>query len=470
MSTVLARMLIFGTMAVLAACSSDQELDRVSGRVRVRMPWTLSDMSFNSSDPVIVSNSSEAAKQKQISLQFIQISELKELKRVQGAFAEFLLYPQLSGKDLSGTLPEADFFKLEKDKYVAKNVLSLQMAFLYAQAERLKAFDQMLGINVNSGPRRIAIMDVEDRGEANNAFYHGETDTLFYLPFSGSNMATLFNSGIYAHEHFHSLFYKLVHQPLIEAKVLPKNMNPNLHGSGFRDQLHGRSALPAAALGAVAQDSADVTVLSTLSVNQQNYAKLLIQGVNEGIADFWGWVYTGNPDFIALSLPSEQEARSLNSTSKLSDAFYRFPPRCVLQRFVEDIQTSNVENKPAYVKAKSYEFGTAFSRIMKLYTDSVQSAEQITHAQARVKVAQQLANFLPKLTTYYTTQLSQMVPIDLFKQFAESQKLNLNQCQFMLKILNAPLNDGGFKYTCDEAADKTVSLKQTAEAKEEFCQ
>lgn len=469
MSTVLARMLIFGTVALLAACSSDEQLDRVSGRVRVRMPWTLSDLSLSPSDPVLASNASEASKQKQISLHFIQISELKELKRVQGQFAEFLLYPQLSGKDLSGTLPEADFFKLQNGKYVAKNALSMQMAVLYAHAERLHAFDKLLGIMVNPGPRRIAITDVEDRGEANNAFYHGETDAMFFLPFSGSQIATTFNSGIYAHEHFHSIFYKLVHQPLIDAKVLPKNMNPSLHGSAFQDQLHGHGSVPAV-LGSTAQQGADVSALSTLSVTQQNYAKILIQGINEGVADFWGWAYTGNPDFIALSLPSEKDARSLNSSAKLTDAFYRFPPRCVIQRFVEDVQASSADNKPMLVKAKAYEFGTAFSRVMKLYTESVQAADGITNAEARVKVAQQLAAFLPQLKTYYTTQLSQMVPIDLFKQFAQAQKMNLNQCQFMLKVLNAPLNDGGFKYACEETADKTAELKQTTEAKEEFCQ
>ncbi len=469
MSTVLVRMLIFGTIAVLAACSSDQELDRVSGRVRVRMPWTLSDLSLKSSDPIIGSGSADAAKQKPISLQFIEISELKDLKRVQGLFAEFLLYPQLSGKDLSGTLPEADFFKLEKDKYVAKNILSLQMAVLYAHAERLQGFDKMLGINVNSGPRQIAITDLEDRGEVNNAFYHGETDAMFFLPFSGSTIATLFNPGIYAHEHFHSIFYKLVHQPLIDSKVLPKNMNPSLHGTHFGEHLHGGNTMTST-LGSVVQNAAEVSVLSTLTVNQQNYAKILIQGLNEGVADFWGWAYTGNPDFIALSLPSELEARSLNSNSKLTDPFFRFPPRCVLQRFVEDVQSSSAENKPAFVKAKAYEFGTAFSRIMKLYTESVQVADGITNPQARIKVAKQLAEFLPQLKSYYTSQLSQMIPIDLFKQFALSQKMNLNQCQFMLKVLNAPLNDGGFKYICEESADKTAVLKQTSEAKEEFCQ
>ncbi|MFN8945014.1 MAG: hypothetical protein ACK5WZ_10370 [Pseudobdellovibrionaceae bacterium] len=473
MSTYLARMLIFGTLTVLAGmntgCSSDPDLDEVSGRVKVRMPWMLSDLSLNASDPKL--DSAVHAKQNPISLQFIEISEIKNLKRVQGSFAEFLLYPQLSGSDLSGVFPEAQFIKYKNDRYVAVNALSIQMAALYAHAERLRAFDTLLGVKVNTGPRTIALFDVEDRGETNNAFYHGESDAMFFLPFTGSNVSTTFNSGIFAHEHFHSIFYKIVHRPLIASQVLPQNMNPSLHGNAIREKLESSNSnvLVKAVPGTMATNQKDVSVLSTLSVNDQNYARILIQGLNEGVADIWGWAYTGNPDFIAISLSSEKDARTLVSVAKTEDQFFRFPPKCVVQRFVEDVQASDVENKPNFYRAKSYEFGTAFARIMKLYAENIQVAEGITNAEARVKVAKQIVEFLPRVKDYYATQLSQMVPIDLFKKFAQTQTLTQNQCQFFLRILNSPFNDGGFKSVCEVSTNDHYVIQQTTETKEEFC-
>lgn len=473
MSTFLARMLIFGTVALIAACSSDQELDQVSGHIKVRMPWLKTDLALHPSDPQLATPKNKAAqletsetKQNFMSLQFIRLSSVQNLKKVFGAYGEFLLYPQLHGSDVSGTTPEAQFFKLEKDRYIAMNSLSMQMAVLYAHAERLKIFDGKLGLAVNGNRRRMGIVDVEDRGEANNAFYHGLTDTLFFLPFNGQqNVATMFNSGVFAHEHFHSIFYKLVHQPLIAEKVLPQDMSPTLHGSQFLQHLRESNST----LSQFASATQDTSVLSTLAVKDQNYIKILIQGLNEGVADVWGWAYTGDPDFIAITLPSEKENRTLNLVVKTQDDYLRFPPKCVLRRFVEDMQTEDAALRVSYIRGKSYEFGTSFARLMKLYAETIQKDENLSSANARVKVAKLIADFLPQLRSYYTAELSQMVPIDLVKKFAQSQKLTMNQCSFFLRILNAPLNDGALKYSCVTGTDQQVQLTQTQEAKAEFC-
>ena len=81
------------------------------------------------------------------------------------------------------------------------------------------------------------------------------------------------NAGVIAHEFFHSIFFK---------KVLGK-------------------------LRAINSDSDRLT-----TAGPELFNLTYVRGLNEGLADFWGWLYTKDQNFMRFSFAGSNEGRSLD--------------------------------------------------------------------------------------------------------------------------------------------------------------
>lgn len=283
------------TLAVLAAlsfaftaCQDNSNQNRPTDSVVVKVP-------------VVDGNSYK--------LGLVELSTLQDTIHLRGQAARFLFSPSVRDGQLSGYEPRVRLMRNKDGVYVAQDSLSLELLALYANLEGLMKFDQMLGVkDLNVWPRPVAvntrILDPKGRTSKDNARYSGQLDAFLFEPFSRKELPLTVNAGVMGHEHFHSIFYQLV----------LKKLGGNYTQSSGSDVHELQPRLARLQL-----------VPETTSASQQFTAKevyhlTLTRAMNEGLADAWGWIYSGDTDFVSRSLSFEKSRDLKLSASSIPTA------------------------------------------------------------------------------------------------------------------------------------------------------
>lgn len=367
-----------GLIAGPVACSEKPETAKVSGTARVRIPW-LTEHGY--------------------ALQDVELRGLDHLDEVSGTYARFYYGPKLTESGLDGPLAKARFVRGTDGVFRPSDVFSQDLAVMYAHIQGLADLDLEIGADrVLSYPRYVAVATrLRDEGKlfTNNSFYDGDRDAILMVPYTSGRLPLAQNAGVLAHEYFHGLFHRLVMSALIEKGCVPKR---------FRISAHGEDSL-IAQFGGARPDRDDGVPLKSrqqgspddkdlpLSDRQGLYNSLLQKSLNEGLADVWAWVYSGDPDFLGLSLPQEKDARTLRSSAVRTKDF-KVGTRTEL--FTEVKARAGVRGNGARsvdeagLNRAAYRFGTGVSRMIKHLAELGGQAKE-----ARVRLARRLVKALP---------------------------------------------------------------------------
>ena len=278
---------------------------------------------------------------------------------------------------------------------------------------------------------------------------------MLVVPYDQNELPVGINPGILAHEHFHSLFYKIV----LKDSEQKDKLAHDIHGVAEGTDID---------LSARTNDRTRAEKIQTTSLTdeklQELYNSLLLRALNEGLADFWGWMYTGNPDFIAMSIPSQKERRSLKS----DDIFRRsdLPMSETLKDRIRLFSIKGVSTQmDQYIIGYSYEVGTQISRFLKSYTDTYASARKIQNLQARKDVAAQVVNLLPFLKSYASGEVVKEFEFkDFVLKFSELMgDITQTECEYFAKAAIRTQTTGDNSFKC-ELKDKGYKVVEEAEA------
>lgn len=414
------RMLFFSLFIGLSACGLNQTSRETTGEVRVLLPLSTPEAG------------SEAGS---YSFQVVPLLQISALDQVRGAFARFFLSPSSKDGQLTGDFPSAEFLKNKDGVFVPKNELSQQMASIYYHMQNMHQLDQTIGAGgVNAWPRdiglrvRLKTSESSEEFEENNALYDGPLDAIVIVPYSSGEIPLSVNAGVLAHEHFHSLFYKLVTKKLLQAKYLNSNKDLTLHSASTESE--------------------------ALTANL-----VILKGLNEGLADYWGWMYTQDNDFIQHSLSKLSQRRSL-SISALENENFRFKSPTDLSN---DISTLSIDNEGQSLVGYAYSLGTDFAKSMKILSLRIQQERKIARADSQKIVATALFEGLKILPETIINEknkagaLSVISMKTLFLQFINSVKdLKPSECEWAKGVLLRSEMLGAEKCKNSEAK---VSLK-----------
>jgi hypothetical protein len=268
---------------------------------RVKIPWTQSNKQGLTDD----------YKWTEISLQ--TLSNVRDLR---GSSARFIMSPLISGSQMTGPQPRLRGFLNRSGAWVASDDLSLNLLTLYAHIEKLLQFDRKAGVgDLLQLPRTVGVqVRLLDDGVGNtdqglltdNALYSPKLDAFLFLPFKAESFPLIVNSGVIAHEHFHALFHHLLGQ-YIESKI------PALGGH----LVHDENTSFTRSFG-LTPDPKGEKIGGDLE-GRDLYHRQLLRGINEGLADVWGFLYSSDPIFVQRSRP-EMHSRnlSLKAISKIA--------------------------------------------------------------------------------------------------------------------------------------------------------
>ena len=279
---IVGRGVLAGLFLFLTSCQPKSPLTDISGDLHVLIPTPVQDSASN-----------DGPSSREYQLSPVTLKSIQSLKEVRGGYAQFVYAPGAQAGGLVGGAPQARFVKSESNIFLPIDQLSAQMAAIYFHLQNLIDLNQLLGLReVTRIPFLVGVEvkkpTVDQNFEQNNAFYDGFSDAMLFLPNSSDDLALYLNAGVIAHEFFHSIFYKKVLGNAI--KVLAPTANKKIIAEFEINKL------------AVAIDQ-----ISTVNLFNLTY----LRGVNEGLADFWGWIYTRDINFMQQSFDSGVESRSL---------------------------------------------------------------------------------------------------------------------------------------------------------------
>lgn len=354
-------------------------------------------------------------------LGIVELFTLSNIQRLEGSSARFLLDPNTTSGQLRGRSPRFRYIRDHEGVIVAKDDFSLQLMTVYTHFEKLRLLDSAVGAHdVLKYPRTIAInVQVSDESGKveNNALYSAQHDALLIVPYTRQELPLMVNGGVIGHEHFHALFQKLFIAPLKDK--YPESKKPTVHNEKALIEAMG---LGNASGNLYREEKFEVSKTDL----RERYHAALLRAINEGFADIWGWVYSGDNQFVGRSLPQEKVNRELEIIPQ------RLFPRNDLMFSVEFGEPDSV------LLFKSYQHGTQLARTIRNFANLYAKGKNTNANAVRTQIGQILISTLSEMKKEYEAlkddelyTLSRAVAV-----FARQAKdIASPECYFLAKLM-----------------------------------
>lgn len=273
-------------LTLVSACAESGSSQKANGPIKVQIP---------------------VYKSGKYELEVVTLTSLKSINPLRGEAAYFLYSPKVNQdqNEMSGIEPRIHTMQRSDGVYIPTDSLSIQTLSLYYSMETLMKFDENVGVKkLNNWPRAVVVnylaRDAQDSQNQvrNGAYYSFKVDAMLFTPFSNSTLPLTVNFGAIAHEHFHSLFQRVVLQNIQD--VFSTTMSGSLH-----DQQKN-----------INSSDIDVAQANNEKNIRDQYHATLLRGINEGLADVWGYLLSEDNRFVSRSIPSEAERRDLDFSSQ----------------------------------------------------------------------------------------------------------------------------------------------------------
>ena len=332
---------------ILAACQDNSNRLRPQGEITVKLP--------------VLQNGA-------YKLSLVKLDTVDDLVRLSGGAAHFVLSPSQKNGQLVGFDPRIRTIRTSDGVYVAQDSQSMQMLSLYWNMENLMKMDDELKVkDVNVWPLTVAVQARVNTGGGNfsrdNARYSGELDAFLFEPYDRDDLPLAVNAGVIGHEHFHSLFYKMV---LTQVDgFYTSSSTSSLHDDV---DMARRMGLNVGTAGPTANNQ------------YQIYQMTLLRGLNEGLADIWGWIYSGDTNFVERSL-SFEKTRDLTLNASL------IPSADLFTTMLDPADANSGNNLDV-----AYKLGSRYAQSIYQITSD---AQVVTRA-LRMQVARAILRSLPR--------------------------------------------------------------------------
>lgn len=375
----------FASICVLSACGG---AGGKSGKpVKYQIPWPKADHSG-------------------YQIQAVTLKTLTDPYRLKGSAAKVLFEPR---SDDQFERNKARLRYIENgDVLVPADTATLQMTVVYAHHEKFLEMDEAVGVVKDlKRPRKIGVnvklvrdRSEEEHLETDNALYFPKTDSILIVPYTKGDVPLTVNAGVLAHEYFHGLFQSLIYNRLEQSKL----------------------AVGGAAVNPTVKPTASEDSSAARTVSAGEFNDLVLRAMNEGLADFWAWVYLGDDDFMSHSLPKNAKNR------RLDEAAAALPG-------VEELKRAVAGLSEGKMISLAYRLGTNYARFFRNLAVSEELADS---REKRIEVARRMVQTLREFGRRLEAAESEkwISPHEFIEAFASDHaEVSQRRCAEFQKIL-----------------------------------
>lgn len=441
---------------LLLSCVAKDPQDSQSGPLRVKIPI------FNPEAP------------DSYAMKTVQVDTVEHLKTFSGSTGQFFFTPgSLNGK-LVGHRPSVKLGRDAEGTYFPTDLLSLQIVSIYYHLEQLRYFDRELKIESSTNwPKSIALNarlpSRRDDFRHNNAFYSPELDALVFVPYTQKRLPITVNAGVIAHEHFHSLFESYLDRSVKKLKLYEeKTSEAKVAIANSADTKADKVA------GPKFERIRDNLGACKGAEQRPRYLITLNRALNEGLADVWAWLATGDTRFVERSLHQGggqvSDRLKITPPSGSRPLCGRMAPRGVSRDLDSEVQ-GEIENcaclalkiQEAALDTKSeeearensvglaYHLGSRIAKTVKQFVQGATAERKVLAPEDRRAVAEALIRGLQKIEQKMTAMKDDEwpEPRDLVAVFVdEISETQKNNCEYAQKKLG-----GSLKGLCKPAVE-----------------
>ncbi len=411
-------------------------------------------------------------------IQKVSINTIDSWSPLRGSAVKIQSHGSITGEMLSSQEVVMEYTHDRSGVVIPLTQFSTEVASIYAHFERLKERDLLFGVPQSNVTRKVYVrFNTQSAGltrMTNNALYVLENDSFFIVPYESNKLPISVNGSILAHEHFHSIFARLLLKPLSKEAQLQGKKLLSLVDEGP----HETSALRNFVMTGVVQKDEGVAVpkssdrledffaqsISTISkIIPPNSSKqikhinlVLLTALNEGLADVWGWLYSQNPCFIAPSLDLDSRGET-NPHDK-----EHYDNRCLstnVEILPKDVSSlgmmENSEGEMNQIRTKAYRLGTNLARMIYRRLEERGELHDTIALNAWAKhIVETLPKFLPEMMQVYVNEDKSKTifawdrAVDQLLFGAGTPSLPEGACEKWSKILFKPESQDFYKNNC----------------------
>lgn len=390
---IISSQLILIPAIFLAACSSPFNSNKSSA---YQIPWR-----------------SESGKYE---LQNVSITSLSDPESLSSPLVRLFVTPAEENGSLAGPPAVGRFMTNTKGVRVPLDFISLQGASIHAHFERVYEFDRAVGVDrYLTWPIQISVETeiLSKQERTNNAFFDGNRNAILILPYkdeAGEGLPLSLNGGVLTHEHFHSIFDKLVMKRLSIA--------------GLKVDRHITELAALEPVEVLAESKPGQAEPKTDSIE---FNEFLLRATNEGLADFWSWLQLDDNDFVGRSISGLRECRRLDKQfSTLPSAFELKP-----QVFIE--AASQSEQK-LHVSWMYYQVGAQYARFfreltMAIYNGNPSFVQRVEAGQALVAALNEFSQIV--IQKFTSEDIATDNIAELFVSNLSPSRLSKKSCELL---------------------------------------
>ncbi len=286
-------------MATIVACSPSEKQEKE----RFRLFWPNSKGDYGFKD--------------------IKVHGLKNKNEVRGNHLRVYVNPRVEGDKVIGDRPSAKFVRSKKGVNVPADALSHQMVAAFAHVNRLKKLSSKWLSKKITSPNFILFhknfSGGDGRKSRNNAHFVSSLDSMVLVPQTKkSKIPTALNAGVIAHEFFHSIFAETIgklheeYEKISGFIVWPKENLDSTESDTLVEE-YIETEIDDEVLDQIKPDPRDFDP-NDLEIRKMN--SLMLSSMNEGFADIWGWIYSGDTNYFEKSFPHQSTQRQIKIANR----------------------------------------------------------------------------------------------------------------------------------------------------------
>jgi hypothetical protein len=316
-------------------------------------------------------------------MEVVELKTLQNPKKISSSIIQVSEDPRFyNNGSIQDSKPQAHYIINSEGVIIPTRTETSEMFSIYKTMEDLYFFDQAIGTDkILTYPRRVSLetRSGKTRNYFNNAYFAVGFDRLVILKYIGDKVPLSINPGVLAHEHFHSIFFKIIN-PVV-------NTTNDMRFSSLQEE------------APVVKTNDSPTDQNVKVSKEAGYNYLILKSLDEGLADFWANIHTNleNPYNASYSEEEHMDLRVIRPYVAQMDRQEDLKNLFNFELFTQESPMASAKSRP--IHGSIYGKGIMYSNLIKSVSENMFTVgKEIAPEEKKILIGQWMIASLQKLS------------------------------------------------------------------------